>query len=239
MKLNGTKITKIEHFDIKTVRKLLDEGQKMLRLNPSQLDNTEKALLIAAEHAVNLIEFFGTRSSKDGHTARVTLEADDMSDLAAALASNYHIGLLSDMDKRDWDLMMIDKTASLLLFEIWNLYHMELDEAELADAEDDGKQYEAAMHLEYGADITTGREHFRKIGIELVNENDPTDTWYFDALRLGREFVSQDILNAGGVFAVDAPYFSYRVGCALTAEGKDILEAPVPMRIQLAGQLKE
>lgn len=233
MKLNGTPITELEHFDVNTLRKLTVEGKKQLKSDPDALDAKEKALLLAAENVLSVFADFKKHCENGGQNIKLTLDADNMANVAVMLSACYHTASASGMEKKRLDETIAEKTASILLFEIWNLYHKQLPEEELADEADDGKQFDAFLCLDYGADIAAGRECFRKLGIHLVNQDDSSETWYFDALKLGREFVREDLLIVGEGFAADAPYFAYRVGCALHPDGASQLERPIPLRTLL------
>ena len=66
MKINGQKITEIQFFDEKEISKLSEEGMKMQRFNPSQIDSMEEALIIAATNFVyyNILEKKGGTKGK-------------------------------------------------------------------------------------------------------------------------------------------------------------------------------
>lgn len=56
MEINGIKITDVRTYSIEGLAIVKREGEKMLKLDPSKVDQTEEALIIAAKYALQYEE---------------------------------------------------------------------------------------------------------------------------------------------------------------------------------------
>ena len=107
---------------------------------------------------------------------------------------------------------MVDRMASVLFFQVWNAYNA-YKSGLIPMGTPNGIHYETRMCLDYGVDIAFGENHFRKIGVQIINPEDPQHPEYFDALKICRQFAENDLVDMDGGFgfAIDMPYFTYRL----------------------------
>lgn len=71
--------------------------------------------------------------------------------------------------------------------------------------------YDTEMILDYGFDLASGEQHFRKLRFRVVSPDNPDDVEYFDALDTAKKFVENELIDLGEIAVADSPHFTYRV----------------------------
>ena len=223
MKLLGENITDLPVFDIKLMKKLCDEGKKMLKFNPNQVNPTEKGLIIAADYALQLEKY--TKNLKKPSSVIY-----HPSNIAIAAAADYYVGKKAVEDLKYIKRTMVDKVASAAFFLMWDTLNGDFYQEYGEDT--DKWKYHTEMCIDYGFEMITGGEHFRKIGIRVVNSKDSNDVEYFDALKIAKDFVDNDLIDMGETCTADQDDFIYLFNVALgraKREKWDDLKKPEPI----------
>lgn len=229
MEINGLKIADVRTYSIEGMEMVIREGRKMLKSSPDQVDKTEEALIIAAEYAVQY-EKIAKKEKKLPKKASAILTSPD--NIAYAAVMDYLKSKKYTSDIKHLKRLIVDKVASAVFFLMYdacnNEFYQESGEKEWL--------YDTVMILDYGFDIASGGEHFRKLGFRVVSPDNPADVEYFDALETAKKFVENELIDLGEVAVADSPHFTYRVNLGFDRcrhyQGEPDPE-PVPLKDEL------
>ena len=222
--IKGKKMTEIKPYTIKDLQRLSREGDRLLNTRPNELDSRDVAFIKAANNVLMYSKFqeLYPKTNKVEEKFWIELGNAVISDYLALKRSTENIDQIHNT--------IAERVACVLLFHIWN--------SDFDKAFSDGG-FKAEICLEYGMINAIGAKVFSKIGLKfrIAEADSPTEYLYFDALKLGRAFVNDDLTESSDGEAnsavADMPHFSYQVNKELYRLFKvedDDLEEPEPFK---------
>lgn len=204
MEINGIKITDVRTYSIEGLAIVKREGEKMLKLDPSKVDQTEEALIIAAKYALQYEEIAKKHKKLPKKAAAILF---DPNNIATAAVMDYLELKRDTSDINHLKRVIVDKVASAVFFFMYdacnNEYYQEGHDPEFL--------YDTEMVLDHGFDLASGEQHFRKIGFCIISPDDPSHVEYFDALDMARQFMKNELIDLREVTVADSPHFVYRI----------------------------
>lgn len=204
MEINGLKITDVRTYSIEGMEMVIREGRKMLKSAPDQVDKTEEALIIAAEFAVQYEKIVKKERKLPKKVSAILSSPDN---IAYAAVMDYLNLKKNTTDIKQLKRLIVDKVASAIFFMMYDACNLEY-------YQEDGDPeflYDTEMILDYGFDLASGEQHFRKLRFRVVSPDNPDDVEYFDALDTAKKFVENELIDLGEIAVADSPHFTYRI----------------------------
>lgn len=201
MIINGKDALSLKKYDYNVLKKIYDQGTKQIMLDKDSLSDTELALITSAGHALDLVDSLKSESAKK-IKCKLDFQIETQVNIGNAVLVMFISKLQKGTDEREIRNDVAKKVSSYLLFEMWNFFNLDSEGVEI--------EFDLAM----GFDLLQGCRTMSKQGIRLINSEDRTNTHYFDALSIGRDFSKEDvhILDPkNNLIGIDMPSFSERI----------------------------
>lgn len=177
-------------LEVKTIRTISREGSRILAENPELISDGKKALILAANKALTVIDNSGkiTGDLIQRLPVKIDLHSpDDIKEIALVCTALHHETVTNGTDATQAEIDTAEYVGSILMYEIHNLqyYKANSEDTEEDDTNDTDEEFEFEIAAE------TDGTHLTKLGVICRNENGETE--YIDTLKLGHEFVKNDI----------------------------------------------
>lgn len=221
MKLHGNDIMNLKRYDKKTLCQIIVESEKYM---PEELTMEELLFLQICEKTVHFLDF------TDQHMGgRLKLYGDKISDIAMAGAMLYRGGMQEGRISKEREKMFVESFAGVLMFFLWNYNHGYTTQRK---RDRNYSPDNASFQLKYSLDLATGTQCFTKIGVQRGLEGVDSKIYFMDALKIATGFIREDYVEfENDRFALDLPYFTYRIYYDLT--GGMIENPPIPLKTQM------
>ncbi len=228
-------MTEAHIFPIHWIRKIANDGKKMLQSEPEKVCEKEKALIIGSGEYMEY-EKEAQKYCKDKKNVFGVLSPQYV---GACVCKDYLMMQKKHINPNVMKRLLVDKLASVVFFLAYNECTASL--CENVDEVDTEAvfSYDTETVMKFGLDISSGEAHFTKLGFNVINPDDSTDVRYFDALSLAKNAVNNDIVIAREGIALDSPYLAYCMNtelCRCIRYKGEWPEKVVPIREELKKQ---
>lgn len=229
MKLHGNDIMKLGLYDKKTLCAIVAESKKQLQ----PLTKPEKQFVRLCESTVHFLDF-----TEGFLPQKLRLYGDEVETLAMAGAMLYSGILQNETSLHQWNKIFVDSFGGVLMFYLWNWNRGYMPGQKKKDPVIVQDCNMMQFDFRCGLDLASGTEHFTKLGVLRIADNDPNSV-YMDVLDIAKRFVQEYYIQEaeGHGFMVDIPSFNYALFDS--ALGGLELAPPKSLREKMMEQLVE
>ena len=149
-------------LEVKTIRTISREGSRILAENPELISDGKKALILAANKALTVIDNSGKITGELIQRLPVKIDLhspDDIDEISLVCAALHYIALENGTDTAQAEIDTAEYIGSILMYEIWNLpyYKGNNEKPEGNDTHDSNEEFELAAE--------TDGTHLTKLGV--------------------------------------------------------------------------